>query len=131
MEIFTDFLVNNYMWFLVITIVLVFSLIGYIVDTRENKEVKEFIDGQEMEQNLKALANAAQNKTIGDAVNKTAHPGVSMNNTIQEMPSTYGQNNYNQNMNQVAQMQMPIQNTMNQPIQNSNNVPTNFEILGK
>ena len=35
MQIFIDFLVSNYLWFLVISLILVFALIGYLVDTSE------------------------------------------------------------------------------------------------
>ena len=38
MQAFIDFLVNNYFWFLVISLILVFALIGYLVDTNEKKE---------------------------------------------------------------------------------------------
>ncbi len=38
MEALIDFLVNNYIWFLVITLILIFALIGYLVDTNERKE---------------------------------------------------------------------------------------------
>lgn len=40
MQSFVDFLVNNYLWFLVISLVLVFALIGYLVDTNESKNDK-------------------------------------------------------------------------------------------
>lgn len=39
MENFTEFLVNNYVWFLVGTGVLVFALIGYLVDTKQKKKI--------------------------------------------------------------------------------------------
>ena len=42
MDFVIDFLVGNYMWFLVITIVLIFALIGYVVDSKEHKEVSIF-----------------------------------------------------------------------------------------
>lgn len=35
MQTFIDFLVNNYLWFLIIALILVFALIGYLVDTSE------------------------------------------------------------------------------------------------
>ena len=38
MEALIDFLVNNYIWFLVITLILIFALIGYLVDTNEQKK---------------------------------------------------------------------------------------------
>ncbi len=45
MDIFLNFLKDNYIWFLVVTIVLLFSLIGYLVEsskyeTDEDKEKK-------------------------------------------------------------------------------------------
>lgn len=33
METFVDFLVNNYLWVLIISLVIVFALIGYLVDS--------------------------------------------------------------------------------------------------
>lgn len=42
MQTFIDFLVNNYLWFLIISLILVFALIGYLVDTNEKKD-KEYI----------------------------------------------------------------------------------------
>jgi hypothetical protein len=36
---FVEFLVNNYIWFLVGAIVLIFALIGYLVDTKNKKRI--------------------------------------------------------------------------------------------
>lgn len=33
MDILVDFLLNNYIWFLVISLILIFALIGYLVDS--------------------------------------------------------------------------------------------------
>lgn len=38
MEKLIEFVSNNYVWFLTITIILLFSLIGYIYDTKKKKE---------------------------------------------------------------------------------------------
>lgn len=35
MQAFIDFLVNNYTWFIIIALILIFALIGYLVDTSE------------------------------------------------------------------------------------------------
>ena len=45
MDILVDFLLNNYIWFLVISLILVFALIGYLVDvtTPKLKNKKEDI----------------------------------------------------------------------------------------
>lgn len=33
METFIDFLINNYLWFLIIFLIIIFALIGYLVDS--------------------------------------------------------------------------------------------------
>lgn len=38
------FLSNNYIWFLVITLILVFALIGYLVDTKKDERFTKKID---------------------------------------------------------------------------------------
>ena len=40
MEAILNFLVDNYLWFLIISLILVFGLIGYIVDSYEKKSPK-------------------------------------------------------------------------------------------
>ena len=40
MQTLLDFLVNNYLWFLIISLILVFALIGYFVDSREKQASK-------------------------------------------------------------------------------------------
>lgn len=51
MQVFVDFLVNNYLWFLVISLILVFALIGYLVDTNEKKDEPERIKPKESSSN--------------------------------------------------------------------------------
>ncbi len=38
MDILIDFLLNNYIWFLVISLIILFALIGYLVDASQIKE---------------------------------------------------------------------------------------------
>lgn len=146
MDFVIDFLVGNYMWFLVITIILIFALIGYIVDSREHKEVSIFDSPQELAKSLEMLAASAQNKTIGDAMqnpNQGFQVNVSPANTI--LPNsqvtmnpnhtsmnsishvTMNPTNMNSNMQGVANSTNMI-NPVNQNITNSN---SSFEILGK
>ncbi len=40
MEKLIDFLLNNYIWFLIIALILVFALIGYLVDATTIKDKK-------------------------------------------------------------------------------------------
>ncbi len=37
MEIFVDFLIQNYLWVLIVSLIIIFALIGYLVDTGEAK----------------------------------------------------------------------------------------------
>lgn len=62
MQAFIDFLVNNYFWFLVISLILVFALIGYLVDTNEKKESVN-LDNSEMENNQ---VNLEQSSGLSD-----------------------------------------------------------------
>lgn len=38
MDIFIDFLVNNYLWVLIIFLIILFALIGYLVDSTTPKD---------------------------------------------------------------------------------------------
>ena len=40
MDVLVDFLLNNYIWFLIISLILIFALIGYLVDSTTPK-IKE------------------------------------------------------------------------------------------
>ena len=44
MDTLIEFLLNNYIWFLVISLILIFALIGYLVDinTNKDKDTKKF-----------------------------------------------------------------------------------------
>ena len=46
MQSFIDFLVNNYLWFIIISLILIFALIGYLVDTNEKKNKENMLDGE-------------------------------------------------------------------------------------
>lgn len=38
MDTFIDFLINNYLWVLIIFLIIIFALIGYLVDSVTSKE---------------------------------------------------------------------------------------------
>lgn len=120
MEAFTDFLVSNYLWFLVISILLVFSLIGYLVDQSEQKKGLSSIHKiREPELNLEELAAMAQNKSLNNAVSD-AMRGDMMNQ---------GANNYQapvQNSNVIQDVSQGV----NGPVV-TNSVPVGFDVLTK
>ena len=144
MDFVIDFLVGNYMWFLVITIILIFALIGYVVDSKEHKEVSIFDSPQELAKNLEMLAASAQNKTIGDAMKKNDQNfSVNMNPMNQSVPTNsnfqqpvqYSQNVMPSNSTSVMNSNNMMQNSQgmmqNQMGQNLTNSNSSFEVLGK
>ena len=89
MQGFTDFLMNNYLWFLVASIILTFALIGYFVDQHEQKKGVSMINKpKEKEVDLQELANLAQNRSINSAITESLkkapmsmpEPATTMNN---------------------------------------------------
>lgn len=63
MQAFIDFLVNNYLWFLVISLILVFALIGYLVDTNEKKEKEDIPEEKNEEQTNEVNMNQDEEST--------------------------------------------------------------------
>lgn len=90
MEAFTNFLANNYLWFLVIALLLLFSLIGYFVDQSEQKKGISKFNKQDEEIDLKSLASRAQNKTINAVLNSST---INSNTTPQNNVIMDQQNN--------------------------------------
>jgi len=67
MEIILNFLVDNYLWFLIISLILVFGLIGYIVDTHEKKTPKlNFRDDEEVNNDT-----IEEDKSLADLTEET------------------------------------------------------------
>ena len=49
MEIFIDFLINNYLWFFIIFLIIAFALIGYFVDSvtpKSKLKVKQIVNNK-------------------------------------------------------------------------------------
>lgn len=130
MSAFTSFLAANYLWFLVISIILLFALIGYFVDQNEQKKgISRLIKEKEPEVNIEDLQALAQNKSLNHAVTDAAR------NDIPQMANYQNQS--------LPQMNMPMPNAniitdttqtqnVNQPqtaqgIQN----PIGFDVLTK
>ena len=66
-----EFIASNYAWFLTITILLLFALIGYIYDTRKNdndllKKSEEELDEESLEK-----IKIEEDKSLSDMVSKS------------------------------------------------------------
>ena len=71
MEKIIEFIANNYVWFLTITILLLFALIGYIYDTKKNdkdllKKSEEELDEESLEK-----IKIPEDKSLSDMVSKS------------------------------------------------------------
>ena len=120
MNMVVDFLVNNYMWFLVTTIILIFALIGYLVEAKEYKKASVYgVASAQIEHNFEALAESAQNKTLNDAMMMQS---VGTNNQVYmngQVPNNMMTPNGNQN---AVNMSMGA---------NLNSQGNTFQTLGK
>lgn len=71
MEKIIDFIGNNYSWFLTITIILLFALIGYIYDSKRNKT--DLLKKAENEMDEISLENIVvpEGKSLSEHVSKS------------------------------------------------------------
>jgi len=73
MENIIEFIGNNYAWFLTITIILLFALIGYIVDSKRNKNdllKKTEIEIEEIDiENIKSQEGKSLNDVVSTSKN--------------------------------------------------------------
>lgn len=102
MEAFTTFLANNYFWFLIIALVLIFALIGYFVDASEQKKgISSIVKEKTPDKDMNDIAKLAGNKSLNSVIYKQDMPQLKQetsNNTI----TTLEPNNYNQNANPIG-----------------------------
>ena len=76
MESIIEFISNNYAWFLTITIILLFALIGYIYDTKRDKT--DLLKKQEVELDEAAIENivAPEGKSLADVVTNSKNINI-------------------------------------------------------
>ena len=110
---FTDFLANNYLWFLVVTLILVFALIGYFVDQNGQKMGVSKINKVDLEKDkIAELERLAQNKALGETINNQK---VNMGNIVNNMNSD----------NRITDLSMPELN------KSDNTSQVGFDVLTK
>ncbi len=80
MDKFITFVSDNYIWFLLITIFLIFSLIGYIYDNKRSKT--DYInknDALVQEEEIEL----PEGKSINDLINSTDNNETEIDNNVQ------------------------------------------------
>ena len=139
MEAFTTFLANNYLWFLVIAIILIFALIGYFVDASEQKKgVSSIVKQKSVEKDIHDVAKEAANKSLNSAIYDAGRKNVVQS---QNSNMNMGTNKIYSNNNTINSIEMPqIKNTITEMPATNNNQNTHinqsqnsagFEVLNK
>lgn len=79
METIISFLADNYIWFLIITLILVFALIGYLVDIKQDERFtkKISLDKEVMD---KVEVAETVNLTLNDMVSETQNKDIVVDN---------------------------------------------------
>ena len=110
MDAFTNFLANNYVWFLIISLILIFALIGYLVDSKEIKSGKK-IKKQKEELKVVDFSTIDQSKSLSQSIkeeNKTdlnldnyVNKTNEVNKTTEENLNTLNDSNENNELNSI------------------------------
>ena len=88
MSVILNFFVNNYIWFLVISFILIFALIGYFVDTKKDERFSKKIElDKELESKLEAAgaANITLNQMMKMPAGDGNTPGTPQPEKVEEV----------------------------------------------
>ena len=74
MKELSTFLANNYVWFIIIDVFLIFALIGYLKDPnntirRKKLETIKFVDNNDIVEELDIKIDDKDNKALNDMIN--------------------------------------------------------------
>lgn len=79
------FLANNYVWFIIIDVLLLFALIGFLIDNKKKEKVSsetEVLDTIKFEENPKDTIEELTTQ-LGDKANKSLNSVVSSVETLE------------------------------------------------
>ena len=92
METLMNFLIENYIYFAFVAVLLILALIGYIVDTTKTNKLKKEYAKIEAEKSDIPLAAFDSSVKIGETVNKMASKDAS---SVKEQPKNVPTNENN------------------------------------
>lgn len=108
MQTFIDFLVNNYLWFIIIALILVFALIGYLVDTSERANKKSGLQ----EGSLEAPSMEVPSKVVEPIENLNMDMGTEGIQELDKDVIVMPQNNIEESLQNIEkQLQNKVENT--------------------
>jgi len=88
MQTFIDFLVNNYLWFIIIALILVFALIGYLVDTSEKAKAQEDLENEDLKEAVEEPMKEAEpieslNMDMGEGIQELEKEAIPIPNNVE------------------------------------------------
>jgi len=83
---FTEFLAINYIWFIVITVILVFALVGYLVDAKEIKDGK-VKNTKDSELKIIDFSTVDQSKSLGASINDAGANNLNLDTYASQAPA--------------------------------------------
>lgn len=81
MDAFTNFLANNYVWFLIISLILIFALIGYLVDSKEIKSGKK-LKKQREELKVVDFSTVDQSKSLNQSIKEENQGNLNLDSYV-------------------------------------------------
>lgn len=88
MGVLMDFLLDNYIYFLFVAVILVLALIGYIVDSTKTAKLKKELTKVDKEETDIPVLNIDSNVKLGDSVNKMAMNGQAVDKSATVKPES-------------------------------------------
>ena len=92
-----NFISDHYAWFLTITIILLFALIGYIYDTKRNKDDLLKKSEQEMDEEVLQNIVVPEGKSLAETVNVSKNINTETGNVELNDPNLINDNEDNSN----------------------------------
>ena len=87
MDAFTNFLANNYIWFLIISLILIFALIGYLVDLKEAKTGKRIRPKKE-ETKVIDFTSVEQGKSLNQSLKSESNSNLDLDSYSKQASTT-------------------------------------------
>lgn len=139
MDTIIDFLLEYYVWILVVLIILVITIIGFLVDTNRKKKLRKKVESEGNSNNMNNINNMGMindpnmfnnpnmnlnmnmNQGMDNGLNSSFAPPTDFNNNM--MGNNMMSQNLNANLNQMAAKSgnEMLQNNMNNGLDNTNN----------
>lgn len=132
METIMAFITENYIWFLIITIILIFALIGYLVDTKKDERFSKGVAlDSEITQRMEVAktVNISMNDMVADQNKRMLNNQITTPN--QQMPQNMQVNPQTSQSFVQPQVQQFTQNVAEPQVQPQYSNQVQSQVLGQ